>query len=241
MPLQRDSVVFPIAVAVSPGRIVQSAPWRLLKYADEGPLTIDQVVDLGERFDLDPGLILVLSSELNSALDPDASFDAVWISRSEAAMTGQKLLWTLLRDLSIAQERLSAGSEKLSNLYTDPNGAPLLKSAKLSLNTCAEALKDALSELQELSQSLEGTFAIASPDKRKISDRRREQILTSIFLTWEDAGRPLTCSTDPLTSERRGPLINFANAVVACVTDPPSVLSGETIFKDLLAHRQRKS
>lgn len=54
-----------------------------------------------------------------------------------------------------------------------------------------------------------------------------------IFKLWTEIGRPLTFTTDPITSQRGGPLIAFVNAVVQCITEPASTLTGEAIKTEI--------
>lgn len=72
-----------------------------------------------------------------------------------------------------------------------------------------------------------------TPDKRRARDVRRNIVCTSIFNSWDESGRKLSYSTDPLTSERGGRLFDFVNAVVECISDPPSHLNGETVKIEL--------
>lgn len=71
------------------------------------------------------------------------------------------------------------------------------------------------------------------PDKRRTYDIRREIVCTGIFNVWDEAGRPLSFTTDPITSRRGGPLPEFVNTVVACITEPSSTLSGEAIRTEI--------
>ena len=66
-------------------------------------------------------------------------------------------------------------------------------------------------------------------DKRRLRDERRRIACKFIFAFWQESGRPLSYSTDPITSVRGSPLVEYVNAVVACISDPPSQLTGETI------------
>jgi hypothetical protein len=65
-----------------------------------------------------------------------------------------------------------------------------------------------------------------------LPDRRRRGVLLGIKSFLERNDRRLGYTTDPHTSERKGPLVDFVNAVVECVTDPPTPLSPHTIVKD---------
>lgn len=75
----------------------------------------------------------------------------------------------------------------------------------------------------------EQVFYTGMPDKRLTTDIRRTIVCVTIFNFWDEAKRKLTYTTAPATSERGGELIDFVNAVVLCMTDPPCRLSGEVI------------
>lgn len=115
------------------------------------------------------------------------------------------------------------------------------KKAKASFHQACENLRDALVHLQQVQDGLQrtlkrpGTVRLDIPDKRRVSDGRREAVLFSVFVTWGEAGRPLTYTTEPLSSNRVGPLIEFTNAVVRCVTEPSKPLPPRMIQKELKA------
>ncbi|SHM80737.1 hypothetical protein SAMN05443432_1213 [Roseovarius litoreus] len=70
-------------------------------------------------------------------------------------------------------------------------------------------------------------------DKRRVKDVRREIVVTQIFNMWERSGRKLRYTTDPITSERRGELVEFVNDVVIYLTEPATSIDTDTIKKDL--------
>lgn len=72
-----------------------------------------------------------------------------------------------------------------------------------------------------------------TPDARKAVDMRRTIVCVRLFNLWLDLGRKLTYTTDPISSERVGPLIAFVNDIVQCITMPPTKLSGEAIKREL--------
>jgi hypothetical protein len=87
--------------------------------------------------------------------------------------------------------------------------------------------------LEKRAENEDGVRLRGEPDKRRIRDHRRAMVCARIFEVWRSAGRSLSYTTDPLTSERQGRLVDFVNAVVACVSEPSGSLDGETIRKDL--------
>ncbi len=66
-------------------------------------------------------------------------------------------------------------------------------------------------------------------DRRQLRDERRGTVCKFIFEFWSELGRNVSYTTDPITSERIGPLISFVNAIIPMITDPPAQLSGESI------------
>lgn len=73
----------------------------------------------------------------------------------------------------------------------------------------------------------------ATPDARAIRDIRREAICFKVFGLWSALERPLTYTTDPLTSRRGGKLFAFIQDVVSCVTEPMTILSDAALRDDL--------
>jgi hypothetical protein len=219
-----------------------SAPWRLAEYGPEGPLSDEQIADLARRFDLAPSDLRELSASLGDALSTRATFNLAQVQRSSAAAQAARQLRKARREVIAARTRLADIVRELSRLWVeDPRWpeAALLDHARAALISALHQLKEVPPSLDGLLQAKDSVLEFEPIDKRVLTDERRRAVLRAIFRQWYRAGRSLGFTTDvPNQSARRGPLIDFANAVVACVTDPPTELSGETIVKDLLAAKE---
>jgi hypothetical protein len=65
--------------------------------------------------------------------------------------------------------------------------------------------------------------------------------MSSIVSFLQMHGRDFGFTSHDRDADRRtGPLINFVNAVVPLITDPPSTLSAETIIKDITRFRRSR-
>lgn len=71
------------------------------------------------------------------------------------------------------------------------------------------------------------------PDRRKTRDLRREIVCWTTFNFWEENGRKLGYTSDLVRDARGGPLIDFINSIVACMTEPSTTISGETLKMDI--------
>jgi hypothetical protein len=224
--------------------VSRSAPWRLMDYGDAGALTDEQVQEISLRFDLDREILEALSRHLAFLLNPSQHPLVIHMSRKIATERATKELERALADTISATRKLKQAAERLRTLYTGPyktEGAGYrLERLKLSIGQAQRQADDASKELQALVSMPNAAIVVANSKKGPVTDLRRKSVTHSIFYQWKLSGRKLTYTTDSLTSERRGPLIDFANAVVVCITDPPTKLPAETIVSDVRAMRVPK-
>ena len=217
--------------------IRQSVPWRLRNHRNLPALTNTQIEDISERFGLDTTGVTKLADYLGYCLDPNALPNVISVSRTMAISRGQKAISSTLKDIDRATDHLIRGFERLKSLYTDsiehPEAAARFDQLHHDYDKMLHDIKALDRELRLLSKIPDLALDTRPTDRRIVADRRRQAVLISIFFFWKAAGRTLTISTNPVTSERGGPLVDFVNAIVTCVTDPPTPLSGETIVSDL--------
>lgn len=210
-----------------------SAPWRLGNYGFVGALSDEQIEALSERFGIDVDVVRQLSISLGAGLDPERSTYLVPMRRSTAAARAKTTLRKIRTDVAVATENVQTAVEALFALYPnapgDPEGAAFLVRTREQLAQCFRDLESVTLALDRLEEAKDPALTVAPTDRRAAVDYRRQRVLRAIFQCWYDSGIERTYSTDPTTSKRAGPLIDFANAVVALVTDPPSQLSANTI------------
>lgn len=212
-----------------------SIPWKVQKYGVDGPLADAQVNSIAAKFVFEFDDLRKLSGYLGIALHP--SQNLISISRSIAAARAAKEVQRARKDIETAIKVVNNAILRLEGVQSGSgshdDAQRLQQAMVLPLKASLRQLSVARSEIEEGLKHPNEVLLIAPDDKRCLHDRRRELILRALFRFWADAGRNLTFTTDPLTSERRGLLIAFVNAVVVCVTEPPSTLKAETIVAEL--------
>lgn len=215
-----------------------TAPWKLQAYDRAGPLTDAQIDDLAAAFDLDRALLRALSRSLGTGLDPGQNIYVVPISRTTATRRATADLAVAKKNMKTALARLDEALDRLMTLWPEdvPDGDDVKQYRRIleRMDEHTVGLRAVEADLAAMTAS-PGRFLKMTPeDKRLLRDRRRDAVLHAVFQTWVDAGRTVGFTTDPITSERHGQLIDFAQGVVACVTDPPTPLAGEAIAREIL-------
>jgi hypothetical protein len=221
-----------------------SVPWKVGKYGKTGPFDDEQINTIAVKFDLRIDDLRRLSGYLGIVLHPSQNLTS--ISRSKAAARAAKEVQRAYKEIESAITGVNSAIVRLERVQPD-SGDPaaaverfrqaMILPLKISLGQLGAAREG----IDEVFKGSQGALLIAPDDKRRLHDRRRELVLRAIFRFWANAGRKLTFTTDPLTSERHGPLIDFANAVVACVTDPPGTLKAEAIVAEIRKFPRERS
>lgn len=215
----------------------KTAPnWVIGTETEQGPPDREQVHRLAKDADLSESDIDALSQSLAYALS-DRFFPRGVTKVAKQMAKGPSELEKLIRELRHAEARLHRAIELYSNVQVQ---FPAVKRGVSDPNIHHRAALDtALRSVQRINQSLarsakkDSAHFTGDPDKRRSKDERRSAVLFAIFDIWQAAGRKVTISTIGSSSERTGPLVDFTNAVVRCVTDPPTNLSGETIRSEI--------
>jgi hypothetical protein len=105
---------------------------------------------------------------------------------------------------------------------------------------------DAFSKVVELAMSVErleghpDILLLEHTHPQRIHDERRVGVLQAIHTLTQRTNKRLGLTTTVEDSKRSGPLIEFLDAVVACVTSPPGRLSPNTIARDFTKLRSGK-
>lgn len=217
-----------------PSWIVQSA-------SAKDPLDSEQVSRLAQDFNLSESEVRQLSEKLIHPLSSHFKVRGV-IEGLEQDRRGPAELEKLFREVRQAEMRLQRAVSLYSQLkiqfpaltrgIADPN-----ELYKEQLSTALMNVKLFSSMLARSANRDEVRFT-GNPNKRRNRDERRGAILSTVFDAWHSAGRKVSISTIGSTSERTGPLVDFANAVVRCITDPATDLSGETIWTEIKEWRR---
>lgn len=206
------------------------------------PLSPEQSQELATRFSLTAEDISGLRDHLCWALDPKTRRRSVLIV--EAAKEGQAAVKAAMHDIDKAVKCLGHAASKLRLLdVSTPLGAdtyisavhplyePLYRASALAI-TARDLWSEALSSGMDISVR---NLAV----KRPKGDTRRRIVCSCIIRFWSDLDRPVSYTTDPLTGTRTGELVEFINAVVACVTAPSAKLGGETVRREITYAKAR--
>lgn len=217
--------------------------WIVQSDSAKGPLDSEQVSRLAQDFNLSESEVSQLSENLIHPLSSRLKVRGV-IEGFEQDRRGPAELEKLFREVRQAEVRLQRAVSLYSQLEIQ---FPALKRKISNPNVVyKEWLSTALMNVEQISSMLarstnrhEARFT-GNPNKRRNRDERRGAILSTVFDAWHSAGRKVSISTIGSTSERTGPLVDFTNAVVRCITDPATDLSGETIWTEIKEWRRYK-
>ncbi len=213
-------------------------PWRLRSVPPtaEGALSSAQKSQLADTYGLDAKALLDLSVQLNSALAEQLNMTQPELAPSKH-QKGLRKLDSAIQDLRVAERKLAAANDAVSDLrFKNPYayaGVPSPADRHIAALRKVISFSTEAREFFETMRRHELVSYTGQPDKRRTRDERRTMICTAIFNCWLENGGNLSFTTDPITSERGGPLVDFVNSVVFCITDPPSCLNGEAIRTEL--------
>lgn len=224
------------ALCISTDGIRRTVAWKLKDYGENGALSHDQMGSLANRFSLPQDQLRELSRLLGEALGSLPT--CIFISRSKAIAEGNAEIATAMKEMGIAEKKLHSAATRLAalhvNAYADSQAQSDFRVARDGLKQCQEYLRVHQKMLEGAAPSPELVYRLRPENAKNVRDYRRDRVLLAIMQVWHDSGRKLTFTTDPITSERRGVLVDFVQAVVGCVTDPPGILGGESIVAGIV-------
>jgi hypothetical protein len=217
------------------------APWRLEAYNGQGVLTQEEIAELASRFELSQTQVEALSICLGDDLDSELITDLREVSRAKA--TGKPgtdlrrwLRWSKSGKEKDGRKKLN---EILKNLTSDFAITPADADVLAKLKSLAASADSSTADLEAAVERVLATPDCAAemrPDNLKTPDMRRKRVARSCMLAWIQADRPLTKGNPNEgvnAGGKGGPLIDFIQAVGLKVTDPPTLLSGNTLSKDI--------
>lgn len=210
--------------------------WIIRSEWPQGALDSEQIQKLAQDFDLTEANVSTMSLALAHPLSNDFMPLGI-LKRIRQLKKGSAELEKLINELRQAEKRLMRASELYSQIQVhypaialgiaDPN-----VTKRSDLDHALRIVKLRSRSLARGSKKYRVHF-MNEPDKRYVRDDRRSSVLHVIFDAWSAAGKTVSISTDTLTSQRRGPLVDFTNAVVTRITNPVTEISGETIWKEI--------
>lgn len=215
-----------------------SVPWKLHEGApyETGALSLGQIHVLGNRHEVPADELLTFSRKLPSYLRPN--FDPeIPEHRPAKGPKGAREALKATKHLSVAGREIEKakgilGQLIFKNMYHHTGMPNPADQYLTNLSDAADAVRK-LEKYVEVMQRDNLVVFKGTADARSIRDIRREAICFAAFGLWSDLERPLTYTTDPLTSERGGKMFAFIRDVVSCVTEPMTILSDAALRDDL--------
>lgn len=221
-------------------------PWRVRRYPDEGPLTEAQIDQLNQRFAIDRARLVKLSSDLARALNPSRTYSArgakgVW----EQAERAKQALSEAIKYLEASHSKKKKALQSLDQMRVSFRDEP--QGPEDSFQVLKREIEDSVRQnaawldlLKQIENGAADADLHGKPDKRLVSDFRREMVSAAVFSVWAAAGRQLSTPNDAVAGKRSGNLVLFAQDVVYMLTEPPNQVSGETIRSDLKDYKEMR-
>lgn len=217
--------------------------WVIRSRGPEGALTDAQVCKLSEDYELPEDCLRSLSEAIAYLLSPEFFVGSV-VKVLKQLEKGPAELEKLMKNIRKAEAHLVRAEAQMHQIRVQfPNAGKGLEDPNIWLTTELEkSIQNVRFVRKALERSIEKYSAnyVGNPDKRSNRDHRQWSVLFAIFDAWKASGRNVAISTNVGTSERSGPLVDFAAAVISCVTDPVIQLKGETVWQAIKEWREIK-
>ncbi len=211
----------------------RAIPFKLEDYEDGGALNADQCSALCEQYGLTKAQLEELSRLVGYALDEDAHINFVKVSRAQVLRRfANKSLGRRNPNASLDVADANALFTSLG-LEADLSVEGIGQSRATSANGCSDNTK--IISLREAQRILQ-------PDnRRKAVDGRRQAVVECCCYVAQDAGWPLTYTTDDsLTKEQRGGrLIELIQDVIGMTSHSGRKYRGHTLKDDIERIKRR--
>lgn len=212
--------------------------WKLLEESEppNDALGDTAIQILASTHAIDEEILRELSRRLRPLLSPELKLSQPELSPARRK-AGQKKLARANDLIRSAEAKMREASRILGDVGFSNSFAHV--GLPNPANRHLKEFEAAITALQECSQFFkvmeknEQAQWLLIPDVRKAFDVRRTIVCVTIFNLWLDLERKLTYTSDPVSGERTGPLIEFINDVVQHLTFPPERLSGQAIKREL--------
>jgi hypothetical protein len=208
--------------------------WVVRSRGSEGALTDAQVYRLATEFGLSEDCLRCLSKDIAHPLSPEFFVgDIVKVLKQQDKSSAE--IDKLIKNIRQAEIRLIKATAQIRETSIQfPNVGQGIEDPNIWLTTelgMSTQNVQFIRRLLEKSTKKYSASYFGEPDKRSNRDHRQGSVLFAIFDAWKASGRKVTISTNAVTSERTGPLVDFADAVISCVTNPVIQLKGETVWQ----------
>lgn len=222
-------------------RGISMLPLRVGKTLVRGALSAGQISEIATRFDLPVEAVKLLSGSLGAALEVRLA-PHLPVDEAASRKAGKKNVKEVMTLLSKTRRSLDEAKELVQEL--EPVSGLRLAHDALAQRFIGRVgvLAEVVAGLERLGRHLGGdedlVEAIKLVNAGKTEDSVRQHVMGIIFAAWERQGRKTSFTTDPQTSQRRGVIFDFVNAVLVCITEPSRPLSNDTIVKELQIWRK---
>jgi len=217
-----------------------TVPWRLIAEdeAKKGVLGESDLKRLAAKHDIPEPALNQLSLRLRPTFFKEMALSQAELA-SERKKVGKKKLAEFIRLIRMSQGKLLKASDILQEVgFANPfanTGMPNPADRYL------EEFERAIATLEECDRFFaacnENDLArfLATPNANKAVDMRRTILCVTIFNLWLDLGRTVSYTTDDVSQERTGPLIEFVRDVIFCLSNPATRHNGEAIKREIEA------
>ncbi len=221
-----------------------TVPWKHLPREGSPDMALAEpdIMELAGNYELPAERLRALSVALRSVTAAELALAQPELTPARRK-AGLKKLERSIDLISMAQEKLGGASSALEEVWLlSPISLPGTPNPGTA---CVEELHQARAVLEHCRRVFEALHARGlstlpgAPDQRKVSDQKRTILCTHIFNLWLELGRPLSFTTDPISNERTGQLINLIQDIARRLTDPPSELDGDAIMRELQAFKSQ--
>lgn len=215
---------------------------RMAKLDLMDALAVDEIKSLAEGFAFPADAVAALSKDLARALNTTITPVFAPLPRKKAIARAQTEMQRTAKDIMTASEALLRGFERLERLDTiqanNRLGAARFKALQKDYDQVLRDVETLHRKLRFLADTPDVALDLRPEDKRGVSDLRRTAVLSCLFAFWAAAGRELSLTSDAIRNRRGGPLIEFVNSVVRCITEPSNDLSSETIHDEVNTYKR---
>ena len=217
-------------------------PFRIADYREEGIFTDEEQSALAEKHGLSADHIKELSLLVGNTLDVENYVTFIRISRSRVQRNletsfnrGRLRAKPLLDDIDIINQVFAALSlPHFVPMAGDPSEVVHMAGPPEAI--WGTGNRDLAISEPRIPITLNVARKVLVPDNHNDEyDGRRRFIVQQCCYVALDAGWRLSFTTDTSLNgdKRTGPLVELIKDVLRLVTDPPQLISGETIVKDL--------
>lgn len=212
--------------------------WRLLAKdeAQKGVLVEFDIKRLAAKHDIPERALHQLSLRLRTTFLTEMVLSQPELA-SERKRVGKKKLADVMRFVRMSQEKLLRASDILRDVgFANPFANAGMPNPA---DRYREEFEAAIATLEECDRFFAACHRndlarfLATPNANKVVDMRRTILCVTIFNLWLDLGRTVSYTTDTVSQERTGPLIEFVRDVIFCLSDPATRHNGEAIKREI--------